>query len=84
MKIISIELVSMQDRSAVKSFVKGLTAMDDDELKDRLSYLESGADFNDQGIVNFLEADFFSWYLDGWEPHIAEIFRGIVNALSDF
>jgi hypothetical protein len=84
MKIISIELVSLQDRSAVKSFVKGLTAMDDDELKDRLSYLESGADFNDQGIVNFLEADFFSWYLDGWDPHIAEIFRGIVNALSDF
>jgi len=84
MKLISIELVSLQDRSTVKSFVKGLTAMDDDELKNRLSYLESGADFKDQGIVNFLEADFFSWYLDGWDAHIANIFRGIVNALSDF
>jgi len=84
MKLISIELVSLQDKSTVKSFVKGLTAMDDVELKDRLSYLESGADFNDQGIVNFLEADFFSWYLDGWDAHIANIFRAIVNALSDF
>ena len=84
MKIISIELVSLQDRSTVKSFVKGLTAMDDDKLKDGLSYLESGADFNDQGIVNFLEADFFSWYLDGWDTYIANIFRGIINALSDF
>jgi len=84
MKIISIELISLQDRSTVKSFVKGITAMDDDELKSRLSYLESGADFNDQGIINFLEADFFSWYLDGWESHIANVFRGILNALSDF
>ena len=33
MKIISIELVSLQDRSTVKSFVRGLTGMDDDELK---------------------------------------------------
>jgi len=34
--------------------------------------------------VNFLEADFFSWYLDGWNPRIADVFRGIANALSDF
>jgi hypothetical protein len=53
-------------------------------LKTRLTCLESGADFSDQGIVNFLEADFFSWYLDGWDSQIANIFRGIVNALSDF
>ena len=84
MKIISIELVSMQDRSAVTSFINGLTAMDDNELKNRLSYLESGADFNDQGIVNFLEADFFSWYLDGWDAQIADVFRGIVRTFSDF
>lgn len=84
MKLISIELVSLQDRSTVKSFVKGLTAMDDDELKNRLIYLESGADFNDQGIVNFLEADFFSWYLDGWDSDTANVFRSIVNELSDF
>jgi type I restriction-modification system DNA methylase subunit len=84
MKLISIELVSLQDRSTVKSFVRGLTGMDDDELKNRLAYLESGADFHDQGIDNFLEADFFSWYLDGWYPRIADIFRGMVTALSDF
>ena len=84
MKVISIELVSLQDKSTVKSFVKGLTGMDDNELKSRLTYLESGADFIDQGIENFLEADFFSWYLDGWSPQIANIFRGMVTALSDF
>jgi type I restriction-modification system DNA methylase subunit len=84
MKLISIELVSLQDRSTVKSFVRGLTGMGDDELKNSLSDLESGADFIAQGIENFLEADFFSWYLDGWNPKIADIFRGMVAALSDF
>lgn len=84
MKIISIELLSLQDRSTIKSFVKGITALNDNELKETLTYLESGADFNALGIENYLEADFFSWYLDGWNPHIADIFRGIINALSDF
>ncbi|MBM4141038.1 MAG: hypothetical protein FJ242_06030 [Nitrospira sp.] len=84
MKIIAIELVSLQRESSIESFVKGLGAMDDNELFERLSYLESGGDFIDRGIVNFLEADFFSWYLDGWNPQIANIFRNIVRALSDF
>ncbi|OGW45613.1 MAG: hypothetical protein A2Y66_09045 [Nitrospirae bacterium RBG_13_41_22] len=84
MKIIAIELVSLQRESSIESFVKGLGAMDDDELFKKLTYLESGADFVDRGIVNFLEADFFSWYLDGWNPQIANIFRNIVRALSDF
>lgn len=84
MKLIAIELISLQRESSIESFVKGLSAMDDNELFKRLSYLESGGDFVDRGIVNFLEADFFSWYLDGWSPQIANVFRNIVRALSDF
>jgi len=84
MKLIAIELISLQRESTVESFVRGLSALDDDELKDQLVHLESGADFINQGIENFLEADFFSWYLDGWNSKIANIFRNIVRALSDF
>ena len=84
MKMIAIELLAMQRESSVVSFVSGLAALDDDALHKRLSYLESGADFNNQGIVNFLEADFFSWYLDGWTPTLAKAFRGIVRALAEF
>ena len=84
MKIIAIELVSLQRESTIESFVKGLGAVDDNELHNKLIYLESGADFIDRGIINFLEADFFSWYLDGWTPQIANVFRNIIRALSDF
>jgi len=84
MKAIAIELVALQRDSSVESFVKGLGAVDDKELLRKLTYLESGADFIDRGIVNFLEADFFSWYLDEWKPQVANVFRAIVRALSEF
>jgi type I restriction-modification system DNA methylase subunit len=84
MKIIAVELLSMQRESTITSFVRDLGALDDDALKERLLRLESGADFIDQGIENFLEADFFRWYLDGWNRSLANAFRTIVHALSSF
>jgi type I restriction-modification system DNA methylase subunit len=84
MKIIAVELLSMQRESTVTSFIRDLGALDDDTLKERLMRLESGADFTDQGIENFLEADFFRWYLDGWNRSLANAFRTIVRALSSF
>lgn len=84
MKLIAIELVAMQRESIIKSFTQGLSSLDDKELKEKLAHLESGADFIHLGIENFLEADFFSWYLDCWNSQIANIFRDIIRALSDF
>ncbi|MBM4331351.1 MAG: hypothetical protein FJ117_09040 [Deltaproteobacteria bacterium] len=84
MKIISVELLSMQKESTFVSFVRELGALEDDPLKERLMRLESGADFSDQGIENFLEADFFRWYLDGWNRPLANAFRAIIRALSSF
>ncbi len=84
MKIIAVELLAMQRESTITSFVRDLGSLNDDALKERLSRLESGADFIDQGIENFLEADFFRWYLDGWNKSLANAFRTIVRALSSF
>jgi len=84
MKIIAVELLAMQRESTITSVVRDLGALDDDALKERLTRLESGADFIDKGIENFLEADFFRWYLDGWNRSLANTFRTIVRALSVF
>jgi type I restriction-modification system DNA methylase subunit len=84
LKIIAIELISLQREKTVESFVRGLAALDDDALRERLVYLESGHDFITKGIENFLEADFFSWYLDAWTSKIANVFRDKVRALADF
>lgn len=84
MKIIAVELLSMQRESMGTSFVRDLGSLDDVALKERLERLESGSDFKDEGIENFLEADFFRWYLDIWNPSLANAFRTIVRALSAF
>jgi len=84
MKIIAVELLSMQKESTFTSFIRDLGALDDDSLKKRLTQLESGADFINQGIENFLEADFFRWYLDGWNSPLANVFRTLIRALSSF
>lgn len=84
MKLIAHELLALQHGFEVASFVEGVGSVDDEKLKQKLGYLESGSDFNTLGIVNFLEADFFSWYLDTWSKRLALATRGIVRALADF
>lgn len=84
MKIIAIELLAMQRESTVVSFVSELPQLDDQALRAKLIHLESGADFNSQGILNFLEADFFSWYLDDWTSQLAKAFRGIIRGMAEF
>ncbi len=84
MKIIAIELLALQKDQAVISFVKDLGNLDDDQLKNRLARLESGLDFNDRGVTNFLEANFFQWYLDAWSPALANVFRNIARSMAEF
>jgi hypothetical protein len=84
MKLIAIELLALQQDSGVSSFVEGLPSLNDDQIKAKFSDLESGIGFNDRGISNFLEADFFSWYLDVWTGRLSNALRGVIRALADF
>jgi hypothetical protein len=84
MKLIAIELVALQRESAVESFVAGLDALEDRQLRERLASMEAGLEFSERGIVNFLEADFFSWYLDAWDSGMSKAARGMIAALSKF
>lgn len=84
MKMISIELLSMQRDRTIESFVAGLGAAGDDEFKARLARMEAGLDFVNRGITNFLEADFFSWYLDEWRPGLVGAVRAVARSLAEF
>jgi SAM-dependent methyltransferase len=84
MKLIAVELLALQRDFSVASFVEGLAAEDNSTVRERLQYLEEGAEFSQRGIDNFLEADFFSWYLDAWTGRMATVVRGVIRALADF
>jgi len=84
MKLIAVELLALQPDSTMRGFAAEVAYLDDNELRSRLTYLESGHEFSRRGIDNFLEADFFGWYLDLWGPEIARNVREIARCLGEF
>ncbi len=53
-------------------------------LKEGLKELEDGGIFSSQGITNFLEGDFFIWYLSEWDKPLAQQIRNLVRQLAAF
>lgn len=84
MKFLAIELLSLQGGMLVTSFASDLPARSPSQIKERLSGLEDGGLFNALGIVNFLEGDFFRWYLDAWDDALAAAISRFALALSGF
>ncbi|MEM3944008.1 MAG: N-6 DNA methylase [Thermofilaceae archaeon] len=55
-----------------------------DALRDALAELESGGIFRKFGYENFLEGDYFSWYLGELDQELAEILAEIARRLADY
>jgi SAM-dependent methyltransferase len=84
MKMLAAELISLQEGSWFTSFTGDIEAAGDDLLKSKVEYLENGGLFKQFNIVNFLEGDFFRWYLDVWDAAIARNLRHLAIALQQF
>ena len=93
-KFLAVELASLQGGALVGSFVAPLPAMTEKQLRRELTNLENGGTFALLGINNFLEGDFFGWYLDAWdqtsevsetsEVSLADGIRALARTLADF
>lgn len=87
MKLLTSEIVTLFADSIIGSYLKRL---EDayykglDELANELNELEEGGIFSTVGIRNFLEADYFAWYLDEWDKETAGIVMEIVKKLLDY
>jgi len=85
MKLIAAELLTLRETSFSSSLTSQLAHIPDDELKKQLEDIENGGVYARKGITNFLEGDFFRWYLDTFEsPELKEAIREIGRALSEF
>jgi hypothetical protein len=84
MKMLAAELISLQEGSWFASFTAEVETASDAELKNKIEHLENGGLFKQFNIVNFLEGDFFRWYLDVWDADIAQNLRHIAIALQQF
>ncbi len=84
MKLIAAELVTLKESSFATSFSFQLTHSSKNELKSSLTHIEDGGIYARQGITNFLEGDFFGWYLDAFSPRLEEAIREVARGLSEF
>jgi len=85
MKLIAAELLTLRETSFGSSLASELTHISDDELKRQLEDIENGGIYARKGITNFLEGDFFRWYLDAFDsPALKEAVREIARTLSEF
>jgi hypothetical protein len=53
-------------------------------LQNYLRTMEEGGIFRHLGIRNFLEGDFFSWYLEEWSPEVDQSLRGVIQQLANY
>lgn len=85
MKLISAELLSLEETGFSSSFSNALLYATDEELKAHLTDIENGGIYSKRGITNFLEGDFFRWYLEALSsPRLGESIRDMARGLSEF
>ncbi len=49
-----------------------------------LNEMERGGIFKNLGISNFLEGDFFGWYLEAWDDDVYKGIRRIISELANY
>jgi methylase of polypeptide subunit release factors len=85
MKFIAAELITFKESSFAASYSHELTHSSKNELKARLADIEDGGVYAKRGITNFLEGDFFRWYLDAFSsPRLEDAVREMARGLSEF
>ena len=84
MKLIAAELVLLRDRAVGSSFSTQLLHASPQEFRELLADLEDGGVYSRRGVSNFLEGDFFRWYLQALSPRLEEAVRDVARGLSEF
>lgn len=84
MKLIIVELLTLKETAFTSSYSHKLTHLSKEELISELHDIEDGGVYSKRGIRNFLEGDFFKWYLDAWSPRLEEAIRETTRRLSEF
>jgi SAM-dependent methyltransferase len=64
--------------------LKQLAAKSGDDLKQAFADLERGGIFREYGIRNFLEGDFFRWYLSAWNGDVEKALSQMAQRLGEY
>ncbi|MCD6506653.1 SAM-dependent DNA methyltransferase [Candidatus Poribacteria bacterium] len=83
-KLLAVQVAHYYLMPKVGTGLAQIASADTESLRSYLQKMEQGGIFADFGIKNFLEGDFFGWYLDAWEPAIEDALRRIIGDLANY
>jgi hypothetical protein len=84
MKLLGAELLVIHRDGQMRSYWEELAQASSDDFEEGFEELENGGVFRQLGIENFLEGDFFSWYLDTWDQELETGLRRLVHKFREF
>ncbi len=83
-KLLAAQIVHYYTMSGLRTDLKQSAILESEELKLYLRKMEEGSIFKEFGIRNFIEGDFFSWYLDVWNEDIFRSFKILISTLANY
>ncbi len=90
-KLLAVQIVNFYASSKVARIaphepitLAQAVGMDAAGLQGYLRTMEEGGIFRHLGIRNFLEGDFFGWYLEDWSPEIDSSLRCVIQQLANY
>ena len=83
-KLLAVQITHFYLMPKMGTDLRSAATLDSERLRHYLSRMEDGGIFHELGINNFLEGDFFSWYLDAWSPRMENSLRTIVSTLANY
>ena len=83
-KLLALQVVQYYAMPRLGTDLRQTTTFANEELKEYLKRIEEGGIFKELGISNFIEGDFFSWYLDVWNEEIYQSFKALISTLANY
>jgi hypothetical protein len=83
-KLLAAEITVTYATPFIRSFIEELLNVNAKGFYEKLLQLEEGGVFSELGIKNFLEGDFFAWYLDIWDTDMYKVAFSVTKELSSY
>jgi SAM-dependent methyltransferase len=83
-KLLAVQIAHYYLMPKVGTGLAQVASADTQSLIQYLQKMEQGGVFADFGIKNFLEGDFFGWYLDAWDQAVENALRRVIGDLANY
>jgi len=83
-KLLAVQVVQYYAMPKLGTDLKQAITFGAEELKAYFKKIEEGGIFRELGISNFIEGDFFSWYLDIWDDQVFQAFNALISTLANY